>query len=65
MKNAAIPKVKRTPKELLMSVKEQLQFLKDFCRMYDNGNYKYGVLIATRLRVCCMIVNIAYQLANI
>lgn len=30
MKNAAIPKVKRTPKELLMSVKEQLQFLKDF-----------------------------------
>ena len=27
MKNAAIPKVKRTPKELLMSVKEQLQFL--------------------------------------
>lgn len=51
MKNAAIPKVKRTPEELLMSVKEQLQFLKDFCRMYDNGNYKYGVLIATRLRV--------------
>lgn len=51
MKNATIPKVKRTPEELLISIKEQIQFLKDFCRMYDNGNYKYGVLIATRLRV--------------
>lgn len=44
-------KIKRTPEELLFSVKDQIQFLKDFCYVYDNYNYKYGLLIATRLRV--------------
>lgn len=43
--------VKITPRELLSAAEDQIQFLKDFCYMYDNYNKKYGSLIATRLRV--------------
>lgn len=40
-----------TKRELILSAKEQFEFLVDYCKQYDVGNVKYATQIALKLRL--------------